>query len=141
MKKTFSEIIDEYHGQPFKAAGNGNGGFGCIDLCHHIITKGLGKEMPSGMDELTIENYAEVLKGDLTLERERLAEIIKKIGIEIDINRILPGDLLLIRTSKGGVLSAIYIGKGQAITSSAGIGVCVLDIDDNNWIETARRFD
>jgi cell wall-associated NlpC family hydrolase len=140
MKKTFAEIIGEYLGKPFKPGGRGNGGYGCIDLCYDILIA-LGKHPPDVFGELSLDNYSICLGGNRELEHGALLEVAKNIGKDIPIDAILPGDGLLIKTSEGGVLTAIYCGQGKAITSQPGIGVTAFAIDENNQIMMARRFD
>ncbi len=137
--KTFAEIIGQYLGQPFKPAGCGCGGYGCIDLCYKIIAEGLGKEMPGSMGELTAENYRDILKGDRKLEEKYLRMYFRGAGQEIEVNRVLPGDLILVKV-KDNLFPAVYVGSNHAITSLINTGVEVFAIE-YGWIEMVRRFD
>jgi cell wall-associated NlpC family hydrolase len=140
MKKSVVEIVGQYLGQPFKSGGRGDGGWGCIELCHAILTD-MGKNPPNSAKDVTLDDYLDKTAYDIGKQHELLLTVANDLGREVPLDQLMPGDGLLIKTSKGGVGVSLYLGQGKAITSTPGKGVIVFSLDNNNSVIMARRFD
>ena len=139
MMKPLAEIIGKYLGQPFKLGGRGDGGWGCIDLCYAIM-KDLGKNPPDVVMGWKINCYEVQVGEDKELQHRGLLETTMNLGTHVERENLVPGDFVLVKTVKGGLLTSVYCGHGRVITSQLGIGVSILPLDHNNWILEARRF-
>jgi cell wall-associated NlpC family hydrolase len=139
MKKPVVEIVGQYIGKPFKPGGRGDDGWGCIELCHAILTD-MGKNPPNSVGDVSLDDYLDKTAYDVEQQHVLLLSVAHDLGREVPIDNLMPGDGIVIKTSRGGVGVALYLGQGKAITSTPGKGVIVFTIDDSNAILMARRF-
>jgi hypothetical protein len=139
-KRTFADIIGEFIGQPFRAGGCGQGGYGCLDACH-AIARALGKNVPDEFRGYDLASYVELYQTDRKKANEMLLELLDHIGREIPVNKKIAGDALVVRHGiTGNLFPAIYVGGGNAITAFEKTGITVFRLDDMNVPIKARRL-
>jgi len=141
MKKKFADIIGDFLGKPFKAGGQGKGGYGCLDACH-AIAKALGKNVPDEYRGYDLTSYVGLYQTDRQKANEMLLELMDHIGHEIPVNRKIAGDALIVKHGiTGDLFPAIYVGGGNAVTAFEKTGVTVFRLDELNVPIKARRLE
>ncbi|NUA45952.1 Murein DD-endopeptidase MepS/Murein LD-carboxypeptidase precursor [Dickeya solani] len=55
------------------------------------------------------------------------------IGVQIQRNKLRPGDLVVFHAGSTGRHMGIYIGNQQFVHASTSIGVTISSMDDNYW--------
>lgn len=137
--KGLADITAKYVGKPFRD-------HTCMGLLYAVYTD-LGVDVPDRFEDLSIKNYMDHYKRDPYGTQVRMLKMVRSLGEKS--SALLPhlGDLLVVSqatTRKGvirpGFLPAMYVGRGQALTSFLARGVSVFALDRLNRPIVARRM-
>lgn len=139
----FAKVINKYIGKKFKKGGYGSDAIGldCIGLIYSI-QKDLGKDIPDYYgNDINAENYYHLYEPDKIKEGYRIMqEWFNTFAEEIDVTKILSGDIVLFEQKKTDILfPSIFIGNGKYITSTVNSGVISLIADENHQPVKAWR--
>jgi peptidoglycan DL-endopeptidase CwlO len=63
-------------------------------------------------------------------------ETLKNEGTPVEVNEMLPGDLVFFDTYKKDGHVGIYLGNGKFIGSQSSTGIAIADMTDGYWLET-----
>ena len=99
-------------GTPYKYGGNSpESGFDCSGFVGHVFKHALGKKLPRSTEEIS------------------------RVGFEMDLDDIQPGDLVFYNTlHRSNSHVGIYLGDGQFIHSpSTGKSVTIVNMNDSYW--------
>jgi len=138
MKK-FAEITAKYIDKPFKQ-------YTCMGFLYAFYTE-LGVSVPDRFEDLTLKNYMEKYRIDPRGIQIKMLKLIRSLGKASKATLPHLGDMLVISqntTKKNvippGLFPAVYVGKGQAMTSYLRTGITTFAIDRNNRAIVARRM-
>ena len=139
IMKKFAEITGKYINKSFKE-------YSCMGFLYAFYTE-LGVFVPNSFEDLTLDNYASSYKKDPRETQIRMLKLIRSLGKPSKATLPHLADLLVIAqntTRKGvikpGLFPAVYVGKGQAISSFIGAGVTTFELDKNQRPIVARRM-
>lgn len=136
---TFAKIISKYINRPFKVGGTTLNGLDCLGILGAISTD-LELQFPKEFNGITEENYYELYMKDRKNAEETLVAFFDTVGNEVSVNEIVAGDWLIINQRGRLLFPAMYVGNGNAVTSSIKEGVKVFSIEYPNTVIMARRL-
>ena len=114
----FATTMNKFLGAKF-ALGDKASGWDCLNSLEHFF-KSAGVDFPGEFKGWTWSNYAE--RWSRGEGMEVFKEFLISLGESVDINRIMPGDIIVLE--KGGIISAgLYLGNGhfQAVSNPHGV--------------------
>lgn len=114
----FAQKMSPFLGKPF-ALGDRLKGWDCLNSMAEFF-ESVGIDFPNEFKGWTWGNYVERWKKEMNFKIFR--EFLFSLGESIDLNYILPGDIIIIE--KAGYVSAgIYLGSGnfQAVSNPHGV--------------------
>jgi len=124
---------NEFFGAPYKFRGKSKGeGFDCMSLLHELYTN-IGKELPD------LSDVYDVYEKDKSSAFVRGWTKIFRITEEIDVAKIVVGDLLLLDTGKGYYYPGVFLGNGSVGSCFTDKGVAVVGYNSVKVVQ-ARRF-
>lgn len=107
-------------------------------LCHSWYTD-LGVNVPDHYGDLCLHNYFEIWNKDKKGLLEKMIELFKTLGEQVDSDKIQRHDLLVVE-EKENLYAAICLGGGLAITSNINEGVRVFHTGKLHKVVLARRL-
>jgi len=137
--RTFADTIKNFLGVPFKEGGTSPDGYDCLGAVARICQK-RDLNFPEEFGKWNIENYRELYKNGSKEYVPVMIDFFDSFAKRVNVNRIVTGDLLLIRQIDDTKFPAIYTGSRNAITSFIRTGVSVFHLDDFNRADMAWRI-
>lgn len=134
--KSFAEFVGSFLSIPFKAGGTEADGYDCLGLvCRVCQTRGL--DFPERFDKWNKENYYELYRINPKKAYKLMITFFDSFAKRIDVNRIVAGDLIIVKQIDELLFPAVYVGAGNAITSFIKTGVNIFHLDKVNQIKFA----
>lgn len=94
----------------------------CFRLCYDFIVEN-GTELPDGIGNVTIHNYARLFKDDPQKAIHTMIRFMETNLEEIKPNQAFAGDILLLRLNGSHPFLAIHGGNGNIISATEEYGV------------------
>lgn len=137
--KNIADVMKEYVGKPFLRGGRSIKGYDCIGFVYCYCLD-IGAEFPTEYGDWDINNYHELYTRDEREAEDIMCRCFAGIGDEVAPQKVIAGDLVIVRHQNGRLFPGIFVGNNQVMASFIKSGVRPISIDAKNKIYMARRL-
>jgi len=134
-----SELTAKFVGRPYSQ-------YSCMGLVHAFYSQ-LGVNLPNSYGYLTLNNFMGYYFKNPGKTQVEMIKVVNSLGEQSSAQYPKLLDLLIVAQNlrvrhviSPGLLAAIYVGKGHAMTSFLKTGVSVFRLDKHNRAIASRRI-
>lgn len=137
--RLFAKRMRRFLDRPFKKGGTGPGGYDCLGLVAAVQDE-LGRRFPREYAGFSERDYWRLYEEDRERAEQTMIEFFDSFAPRVDARRLMPGDILVVRSLKNGWrFPAVYVGNGNCITSLADLGTRIIALNDSLPVVGAWR--
>lgn len=139
MSTSFAEIVGSFLRSPYKAGGVSSEGYDCLGFVCRLC-QACGRVFPENFGAFDKDNYRELYMTYPKKATQVMLEFFDSFAERIDLNRIVAGDLVVIKQNIDVLFPAVYTGSGKAVSSFINSGVTVFPTNELCQIKIAWRL-